>query len=253
MYDKRIPGTTRRGELTFLRLIMAGLVDASTVLHKPLGTLSSGGFYSAIRAVLLSRIDFILLNSAAVEDALYAENSCDLAVVQSSPPHEVHHLVNARCGATDHCVRTIVMEYLKRSRNEHILSMLFATTVTPRYERVFRGYRLTSWYYNVGGIRTGADWTPACILPTHGEGRARLRQRVLFFLYAWDAHQCLMNRILKSVEQPVCVAISQRLALACKSTLRLLGGTALYPMPSLWVERAHVSRRYTMNVWIDFI
>ena len=253
MYNKRIPGTTRRGEVTFLRLIMAGLVDASTVLHKPLGTLSSGGFYSAIRAVLLSRIDFILLNASAAEDALYAENSCNLAAVQMSHPHEVHHLVNARCGATDHCVRTIVMEYLKRSRNDHVLNMLFATTVTPRYERVFRGYRLTNWYYNVGGLKTGADWTPACILPTHGEARARLRQRVLFFLYIWDTHQCLMNRILESVEQSVCVTISQRIALACKSTLHLLGGVALYPMPSLWTKHACVSQRYTMNVWVDFI
>ena len=67
-----------------------------------------------------------------------------------------------------------------------IQNMLFATTVSPRYERIgrgFRGFQKTCWYYNIHPIREGSDWIPPCMIKTQGEQRTQLRQQCITLLY----------------------------------------------------------------------
>ena len=234
VYNQHIPGATLRDEHMFRRFINAGLVDASTALHKPLVNLSSGGWYGALRAVLLSRIYFIFLNQAAVEDALQAESSVNLSVVARSSPHVIHQFVNARSGGTDHCLRLVYMLYRTRSRDitGTIQNMLYATTMSPRYERTgrgFRGFQKTCWYYNMGSICHGSDWTYAYIQQTQGERRGQMRQQCISLLYMWEVHQGLAALTLGSVEPSVCASATHHLAVSSMSIYSRIVGYGIFP------------------------
>ena len=119
---------------------------------------------------------------------IQAEHSVDLSVVKDAPPHMVHHPVTAQSGGTDYCRRTVIMHCPVESLDTTgiIQNMLFATTVSPRYERIgrgFRGFQKTCWYYNIHPIREGSDWIPPCMIKTQGEQRTQLRQQCITLLY----------------------------------------------------------------------